>query len=302
MPIESLLKLEEIQKQQNILKIDYSKLDPNIIKETDKTIQEIDETLVYARAEAERLITEAEERAQTIFDRACVDAEQTTKKAQEQAETYKTTAYENIEKELLEKRAEFASEQEKFNEEKIVELGKIQDSKEDIRKEITASIENEVREEATKEAKATYDRLIAQVHSVLNEVIKRRGEMLLETEKEMVSLVLLIARKVVKVFSEKDDTVVIKNIVEALSKLKGREKFIIRINVSQLKYVNEQIAYVKEQLEKESTITVLEDTSVELGGCIVESEFGEVDARISTQMVEIEKRVRATGLVHNVGV
>jgi flagellar assembly protein FliH len=36
---------------------------------------------------------------------------------------------------------------------------------------------------------------------------------------------------------------------------------------------------------------VLEDSSVEKGGCIVETDFGAIDARISSQLSELETKV-----------
>ncbi|MDE6719871.1 MAG: flagellar assembly protein FliH, partial [Treponemataceae bacterium] len=38
-------------------------------------------------------------------------------------------------------------------------------------------------------------------------------------------------------------------------------------------------------------ITVLEDSSVERGGCIVETDFGAIDARISSQLAELEEKI-----------
>jgi flagellar assembly protein FliH len=39
------------------------------------------------------------------------------------------------------------------------------------------------------------------------------------------------------------------------------------------------------------SITVLEDSSVDRGGCILETDFGQIDARISSQLSEIEERI-----------
>jgi flagellar assembly protein FliH len=36
---------------------------------------------------------------------------------------------------------------------------------------------------------------------------------------------------------------------------------------------------------------VLEDSSVDKGGCIIETDFGQIDARISSQLHEIEENI-----------
>jgi flagellar assembly protein FliH len=35
----------------------------------------------------------------------------------------------------------------------------------------------------------------------------------------------------------------------------------------------------------------VEDSSVDRGGCIVETDFGAIDARISSQLTELEQRI-----------
>jgi len=46
-----------------------------------------------------------------------------------------------------------------------------------------------------------------------------------------------------------------------------------------------------EAVESIKNITVAEDSSVEKGGCIVETDFGAIDARISSQLNELEQKI-----------
>ena len=45
------------------------------------------------------------------------------------------------------------------------------------------------------------------------------------------------------------------------------------------------------QIENVEGVTVLEDSSVDKGGCIVETDFGAIDARIASQLGELESKV-----------
>ncbi len=45
-------------------------------------------------------------------------------------------------------------------------------------------------------------------------------------------------------------------------------------------------------IESVSAITVLEDSTIEKGGCIIETNLGRIDARISSQLREIEDRIK----------
>ncbi|MCK5198941.1 MAG: flagellar assembly protein FliH, partial [Spirochaetales bacterium] len=44
-------------------------------------------------------------------------------------------------------------------------------------------------------------------------------------------------------------------------------------------------------VENIRSVTVVEDSTVDKGGCIIETDFGEIDARISSQLHEIEEKI-----------
>jgi len=43
--------------------------------------------------------------------------------------------------------------------------------------------------------------------------------------------------------------------------------------------------------ENVKNITVVEDSSVDRGGCVIETDFGAIDARIVSQLNELEQRI-----------
>jgi flagellar assembly protein FliH len=45
-------------------------------------------------------------------------------------------------------------------------------------------------------------------------------------------------------------------------------------------------------VEGVKSIQVVEDSTVDEGGCIIETDFGEIDARISSQLAEMETKIR----------
>ena len=63
------------------------------------------------------------------------------------------------------------------------------------------------------------------------------------------------------------------------------------MNLEDVKLTTEHIKDFIEQVESVSGITVVEDSSVEKGGCIVETDFGAIDARISSQLSELESKI-----------
>jgi flagellar assembly protein FliH len=141
------------------------------------------------------------------------------------------------------------------------------------------------------EGKAEVQRLVESLHSIITKAIEKRNEIIQEAETQIINLVLLIVKKVIKVISENQKNVVINNVVQALRKLKSRGDVVIRVNLADLELTSEHVKDFMKMVENVKSITVLEDSSVDRGGCIIETDFGQIDARISSQLHEIEERI-----------
>lgn len=141
------------------------------------------------------------------------------------------------------------------------------------------------------EGKAEVERLIERTHTILDEVLARREQILRGTEQQIVELVILMTRKVVKLLSESQKNVVMANVLEALKKVKVRGKVNIRVNLADLKLTTEHAQNFVRQFESVEGVSVYEDSAVDKGGCIVETDFGSIDARIASQLGELETKV-----------
>ncbi len=141
------------------------------------------------------------------------------------------------------------------------------------------------------EGKAEVARLVDSLHTIITKAIEKRNEIIEEAETQIINLVLLIVKKVIKVISENQKNVVINNVVQALRKLKSRGDVVIRVNLADLELTSEHVKDFMKMVENVKSITVLEDSSVDRGGCIIETDFGQIDARISSQLHEIEERI-----------
>jgi len=160
-----------------------------------------------------------------------------------------------------------------------------------------------VREDARKEGfdegrQAGYDegledahRLAEQLQRVLDKAIEKRTAIIEESETQIIELVLMIARKVVKVISENQKNVVVNNVIQALRKLKSRGEVLVRVNLEDVELASDRIKDFIRMVENVRAVTVVEDSTVDRGGCVIETDFGEIDARISSQLKEIEDRI-----------
>ena len=147
------------------------------------------------------------------------------------------------------------------------------------------------RDEGYNSGNAEVERLIDRTHTILNKSIEKRIEIIDEAESQLIDLVLQISRKVIKVISENQKNVVINNVVQALRKMKSRGDVAIKVNLADLEITTEHTQDFLRMVENVKSITVLEDSSVDKGGCIIETDFGQIDARISSQLKEIEEKI-----------
>ena len=147
---------------------------------------------------------------------------------------------------------------------------------------------------------AEVDRLIDRMHTILEQVMKRREEILADTESQIVELVILMARKVIKILSENQKNVVMANTMASLKNVKTRGEVNLRVNLEDVKLTTANAQEFINHVENVQGITVLEDSTVERGGCIVETDFGAIDARISSQLQELENKILEVSPVKNI--
>ena len=154
--------------------------------------------------------------------------------------------------------------------------------------------------EGYEKGKAEVERLIERMHKVLEAVMQRREEILQDTESQIVELVILMARKVIKILSENQKNVIMANTVAALRKVKTRGNVTLRVNIEDVKLTTAHADEFIQHVENVQGITVQEDSAVEKGGCIVETDFGAIDARISSQLTELENKILEVSPVKNI--
>ena len=65
----------------------------------------------------------------------------------------------------------------------------------------------------------------------------------------------------------------------------------LRVNLADVKLTTDHTRDFITQVENIKNVHVVEDSSVDRGGCIVETDFGAIDARISSQLAELETKI-----------
>ena len=243
------------------------------------------------RREAEAFKASWDSEKNTMIEAAQKEADTITEDA-------KQTAFEEIKKSKNEAQKNLQESKDKSDaiirdsEEKAAGMVKNADERvQSIEKDAYSAGFKEGSDSGFENGKNEVERLIDKVHIILSNAIEKRNEIIEESETQMISLVLLISQKVIKVISENQKNVVINNVIQALRKLKTRGEVVVRVNLADVQLTTEHIKDFMRMVDNIRSVTVLEDSTVDRGGCIIETDFGEIDARISSQLNEIQDRI-----------
>lgn len=230
--------------------------------------------------EKERMLQEAQSQADDIVKKAEDAAFQEVKRQTDQAQIVKSDAQREADEIVAKAKAEAAQ--------------IIADARDEEQKIIAGASDDGYKQghvEGYAAGEAEINRLIERMHKMVEAVMLRREEILKDTEQQIVELVILMTRKVVKIISETQKTTIMSNVLAALKKVKARGKVILHVNLEDLNLTTANVDEFIKRVENIQGIDVIEDSSVEKGGCIVETDFGAIDARIASQLSELEDKI-----------
>lgn len=151
----------------------------------------------------------------------------------------------------------------------------------------------EGQEKAKRDLEQDYsNRLIKKYEDVYN-ILQQYDSQLVELEKSFETLVIETAFEMSKKILQReidDRTIINENVRVAINKIIGANEVRLRLNPSDYNELTEES---KNMIHSSSfqKIKIEPDERIEKGGCYVETEIGSVDARITTQLNELKKKL-----------
>jgi flagellar assembly protein FliH len=147
--------------------------------------------------------------------------------------------------------------------------------------------------------KAGFERTAQKLEPVLNSLRQAllqlnnlRQDTVQKLEKEVVELALAIARKVICREIEVDKEVVVWVARQALTKVEDSGKITIKLNPSDLQFINETKYRLSEMIGNIDNVKLESEDTIHSGGCVVETDLGDIDARIEHQLQAVEETFR----------
>ena len=148
----------------------------------------------------------------------------------------------------------------------------------------------------TEGEKAGFEAGTKRVHPLMNsfgqgleQLENLRREILQKVEKEVAQLALSIAKKIVCHEVKTTEETVVCVAREALGRVENPGKIKIKLNPADLQFIQDTKSHLSHYLHNVENIRFEAEDSIQSGGCLIETDMGDVDARIEKQFQAIEE-------------
>lgn len=109
------------------------------------------------------------------------------------------------------------------------------------------------------------------------------GQMLQAAEGQLIELALSIASKIVGRDLQRDPELVAEIAATAIENARAAKAMVLRVNPKDGALLREKRPKLMELIGRTVELAIRDDSDVEVGGCIIQTEFGTIDAQLKTQ-------------------
>jgi flagellar assembly protein FliH len=145
------------------------------------------------------------------------------------------------------------------------------------------------RQEGAKEADLRFGKASQLLAVALEEVSGLRESLLSNASQDMLRLVLTIARQIIHVELSINSGIILGTIERALQAAVRADAYHLRVNAEDFALVTEKKPLFLARISGLHNVTIEADPSIGRGGCRLESDLGEVDATIESQLEVIRR-------------
>jgi flagellar assembly protein FliH len=146
-------------------------------------------------------------------------------------------------------------------------------------------------EAGTGQAKREMEEQWFGLSATLQGLEKLRNQILEQAEGDIIALAFHVARKIIRTEIDQNPEVVVEIVKEAIRKAVDREFLKISLNARDFETLNHRRPELLHGLDGVKKILFEVDESVQPGGCLIETRYGDVDARIDRQIHVIENEL-----------
>lgn len=120
-----------------------------------------------------------------------------------------------------------------------------------------------------------------------SQLLASKTAFLKEAEASALKLAIAVAGKIIDNQAIQNNEIVLASIQKALAEINDKTGIVLRISESDFSTVKDKISQLKDMFDDLGQVKIMIDERVKKGGVIIETNSGEIDARIEMQLDEI---------------
>jgi flagellar assembly protein FliH len=144
-----------------------------------------------------------------------------------------------------------------------------------------------------KAEKERLDSHLNHLRELISQIEAARTEIFRSAEKEIIRLAMAIATKITRHEISVQKDVILRVVGEALKKSVDHDNLKIRVNPADYHLLQNRTDQLSSFTDKPGKVVFVEDETIERGGCVIETNLGDVDARIEKQLQTVEAALKA---------
>ena len=145
------------------------------------------------------------------------------------------------------------------------------------------------KQEAIAEMKSSMEQAARKAQQTILLAQQQAQEIIIGAERQIIDIAMTITRKILVREVDENPMVVLPIVTAALDKVRDQEQIKIRIHPEDYDLVLQARRDLQILVGHEQALQIVSDQTVSQGGCIIETAYGSVDARIDTQLDTIRK-------------
>ena len=146
-------------------------------------------------------------------------------------------------------------------------------------------------EEINQDMKFQIEEAVEKAQRIVKIAEQQTKENILKAEQQIIEIAVAIAEKVIPQQFNDMPQLVLPLVKSALEKVRDQENLNIRVSPEDYELVLLAKYEFQMMIGKENAIVITADKTIENGGCVIETDSGTVDARVSTQIDVLKKAV-----------
>lgn len=139
-------------------------------------------------------------------------------------------------------------------------------------------------EKAFQDSKEEFRQRMSAMDEILQNIEKLKGTLLIDNEAELIKLLFLIAKKIALRDLETNREAVAEILKHVLGEMQTDERVTVRLSSEDLVFLESLQEKSEQRLQNFERIKFITDDKIKPGGCLIETEYGTVDATVEERV------------------